>query len=249
LPDEYENVFDIGTHREPFLDLKMACFLLTTEEMRLKYKSQALPVDSSSSSHMIFLAESGNTRRSSAPQVKSWRSCYNFAKGSCHFAGKHVRLPFVGSSTSITSCFDIVHSDAVEILERAHMVNFNPSRTPVDTESKLGEDGDLISDSTLYQSLACSLQYLTFTRPDISYDVHQAGCPTTRRSTTGYCVFLDNNLLSWSSKRQPTLIRFSAYTEYCSVVSGVAETCWLRNLLRELHTPLSSTTLVYCENV
>ncbi|GKC71195.1 ribonuclease H-like domain-containing protein [Tanacetum coccineum] len=30
---------------------------------------------------------------------------------------------------------------------------------------------------------------------------------------------------------------------------GVAETCWLRNLLHELHTPLSSAMLVYCDNV
>ncbi|GKB39231.1 ribonuclease H-like domain-containing protein [Tanacetum coccineum] len=48
-----------------------------------------------------------------------------------------------------------------EILERAHMVNCNPSRTPVDTESKLGADGDPVSDPTLYRSLAGSLQYLT----------------------------------------------------------------------------------------
>ncbi|GJX77739.1 ribonuclease H-like domain-containing protein [Tanacetum coccineum] len=33
------------------------------------------------------------------------------------------------------------------------------------------------------------------------------------------------------------------------VANAVAETCWLRNLLRELHTPLSSATLVYCDNV
>nr|GEV51949.1 ribonuclease H-like domain-containing protein [Tanacetum cinerariifolium] len=32
-------------------------------------------------------------------------------------------------------------------------------------------------------------------------------------------------------------------------VNAVAETCWLRNLLRELHTPLSSPTLVYCDNI
>nr|GEZ33601.1 retrotransposon protein, putative, unclassified [Tanacetum cinerariifolium] len=45
------------------------------------------------------------------------------------------------------------------------------SRTPIDTESKLGVDGDSVSDPTLYRSLAGSLQYLTFTRPDISYAV------------------------------------------------------------------------------
>ncbi|GKC83805.1 ribonuclease H-like domain-containing protein [Tanacetum coccineum] len=63
------------------------------------------------------------------------------------------------------------------------------------------------------------------------------------------CVFLGNNLLSWSSKRQPTLSRSSAEAEYHGVANAVAETCWLHNLLRELHTPLSSTTLVYCDNV
>ncbi|GKB91604.1 ribonuclease H-like domain-containing protein [Tanacetum coccineum] len=155
---------------------------------------------------------------------------------------------------------------ATEILELAHMVNCNPSRTPVVTDSKLGDDGDPVFDPTLYWSLAGSLQYLTFTRPDISYAVQQlcsssttylvaysdadwVGCPTTRRSTSPYCVFPSNNLLSWSSKRQPTLSHSSAEAEYRGVVNAIAETCWLKNLLRELHTPLSSATLVYCDNV
>ncbi|GJW67107.1 ribonuclease H-like domain-containing protein [Tanacetum coccineum] len=171
---------------------------------------------------------------------------------------------------------DSVHPDYkkydVEILDRAHMVNCNPSRTPIDTESKLGSDGDPVSDPTLYRSLAGSLQYLTFTRPDISYvvqkvclymhdprephflafkrilryvrgtldyglqlfsssttdvvaysDADWAGCLTTRRSTSGYCVFLGNNLLSWSSKRQPTLSRSSAEAEYRGVANAVAD--------------------------
>ncbi|GJZ29747.1 ribonuclease H-like domain-containing protein, partial [Tanacetum coccineum] len=60
-----------------------------------------------------------------------------------------------------------------EILDRAHMDNCNPSRTHIDTESKLGSDGDPVSDSTMYRSLAGSLQYLTFTHLDISYAVQQ----------------------------------------------------------------------------
>ncbi|GJS81443.1 ribonuclease H-like domain-containing protein, partial [Tanacetum coccineum] len=46
-------------------------------------------------------------------------------------------------------------------------------QTPIDTESKLESDGDPVSDPTLYRSLAGSLQYLTFTQPDISYAVQQ----------------------------------------------------------------------------
>ncbi|GKA55636.1 ribonuclease H-like domain-containing protein, partial [Tanacetum coccineum] len=187
---------------------------------------------------------------------------------------------------------------AEEILERAHMQHCNPCKTPVDTESKLGSDGDPVSDPTLYRSLAGALQYLTFTRPDISYVVQQiclymhdprdpyftalkrilryvrgtidhglqlyvsstsqltaytdadwAGCPVTRRSTSGYCVFLSDNLLSWSVKRHVTLSHFSAEAEYRGVANVVAETVWIRNLLLELHTPLSTATLVYYDNV
>ncbi|GKA67513.1 ribonuclease H-like domain-containing protein, partial [Tanacetum coccineum] len=129
---------------------------------------------------------------------------------------------------------------------------------------------DIVGSLTDIIRLAEALQYLTFTRPDISYAVQQvclfmhdprephfsalkrilryvcgtltsglqlyssttsslvaysdadwAGCPTTQRSTYGYWV----------------------------VANAVAETCWLRNLLRELHTPLSTATIVYCDNV
>nr|GEX18786.1 ribonuclease H-like domain-containing protein [Tanacetum cinerariifolium] len=45
------------------------------------------------------------------------------------------------------------------------------------------------------------------------------------------------------------LSRSNAEAEYRGVAYDVADTCWLRNLLRELHTPLSSATLVYCDNV
>ncbi|GJV48647.1 ribonuclease H-like domain-containing protein [Tanacetum coccineum] len=62
---------------------------------------------------------------------------------------------------------------AMKLLEWAHMANCNPTWTLVDTESKLGCDGDPVSDPTLYCSLAGGLQYLTFTPPDISYAVQK----------------------------------------------------------------------------
>jgi hypothetical protein len=190
---------------------------------------------------------------------------------------------------------------ACDILERAGMADCKPCTTPVDTQGKLSEaEGPLLGpqDSTAYRSLAGALQYLTFTRPDITYAVQQlclhmhaprephlaamkrllrylrgtigyglllsrsssadlvvytdadwAGCPDTRRSTSGYAVFLGSNLVSWSSKRQPVVSRSSTEAEYRAVANGVAEAAWLRQLLAELHRPLARSSLVYCDNV
>nr|GEY17754.1 ribonuclease H-like domain-containing protein [Tanacetum cinerariifolium] len=95
---------------------------------------------------------------------------------------------------------------ALQLLDRGHMANCNPTQTPVGTESKLGSDEDLVSDPSLYRSLAGGL-------------------------------------------RQHTVSRSSEEAIYRGISNAVAETAWLRNLLRELHTPLLSATLVYCKNV
>nr|GEU55254.1 NBS-containing resistance-like protein [Tanacetum cinerariifolium] len=72
------------------------------------------------------------------------------------------------------------------------------------------------------------------TSQHIAYsDTDLADYPATRRSTSGNCVFLGDNLLTWSSKRHDTLSRFSAEAEYHGVANVVAETSWIRNLLLE----------------
>jgi hypothetical protein len=80
-------------------------------------------------------------------------------------------------------------------------------------------------------------------------DVDWAGYPDTRWSTSGYAMFLGDNLVSWSSKRQPVVSHSSAKAEYRAMANGVAEAVWLRQLLHELHSPLPMSTLVFCDNV
>ncbi|XP_035838982.1 uncharacterized mitochondrial protein AtMg00810-like [Helianthus annuus] len=166
---------------------------------------------------------------------------------------------FLGISVARTgnTLFLSQQSYTKDIIHRAGMDACKPAATPVDTQSKLSSVPDSpYDDPTTYRSLAGALQYLTFTRPDITYAVQQicmhmhspcqahwnalkriirylqgtvdyglhlssssalpiraytdadwAGCPETRRSTSGYCVYLGDNLVSWSSKRQSTIAR------------------------------------------
>ncbi|KAK4372584.1 hypothetical protein RND71_007968 [Anisodus tanguticus] len=188
---------------------------------------------------------------------------------------------------------------AAEIIERDVMSSCKSTSTPVDAKPNLSAAaGAPYEDPTRYRSLAGAFQYLTFTKPDITYAIQQVcffmhdprvehmnaikriiryiqgtldyglhlyhsststlvsytdadwgGCPDTRRSTSGYCMFLGSNLVSWSAKRQATLSRSSAEAEYRGVANVVSESCWLRNLLLEVHCLIQKATLVYCDNI
>ncbi|XP_062188924.1 uncharacterized mitochondrial protein AtMg00810-like [Phragmites australis] len=126
------------------------------------------------------------------------------------------------------------------------MSTCNPCTTPIEAHSKLATAACTpVSNPILYRSFAGALQYLTFTRLDITHDVQHvclhmhdpreqhfllikrilryvkgtlghglqlscspshdlviysnadwAGCPDTRKSTSGYYVFLNDNLIS-----------------------------------------------------
>ncbi|KAJ9539514.1 hypothetical protein OSB04_032247 [Centaurea solstitialis] len=95
-------------------------------------------------------------------------------------------------------------------------------------------------------------------------DADWAGCPNTRRSTSGFCVYLGDNLVSWSLNGSMfdalnqnmynfgvinVVSRLSAEAEYRGIANVVAEAAWLRNLLLELSCPLSRATVVFCDNV
>ena len=145
-----------------------------------------------------------------------------------------------------------------DLLVKAEMIDAKPCDTSCLPYNRLlKEDGAPYSNPSLYRSLVGALQYLTFTRPDIAFSVHQvsqfmqnpivshftavksilsylkgtmqfgisytrgnlqlkafsdadwAGDPNDRRSTTGMVVFLGNNPISWSSKKQQTISRSS----------------------------------------
>ncbi|GJT31446.1 ribonuclease H-like domain-containing protein [Tanacetum coccineum] len=158
-----------------------------------------------------------------------------------------------------------------EILEWARMKNCNLCWTPVDTESKLRPDGDPVTDSILYRSLAGAHQYITFTRADLSYVVQQVclymhdprephfnALKRILRYVSGSVdyglqlhVSFTTQVTAYTSLIGLVTLLLDAlhHAEYHGVANVVAETAWIRNLLRELHTPLCTATLVYYDNV
>ena len=65
-------------------------------------------------------------------------------------------------------------------------------------------------------------------------DADHAGCKVTRKSTSGVCVFLGNNLVVWSSRKQTVVVWSVGEATYRAIDQGVIEIMWLVSLFFEL---------------
>ncbi|KAK6119995.1 hypothetical protein DH2020_046235 [Rehmannia glutinosa] len=80
------------------------------------------------------------------------------------------------------------------------------------------------------------------------YDADWASCPTTRRSVTGFCIFLGSSLLSWKTKKQTTVSRSSAEAEYRALSTTVCEILWLSYLADDFHVSIPKPIPLLCDN-
>ncbi|WJZ95069.1 hypothetical protein VitviT2T_013864 [Vitis vinifera] len=83
---------------------------------------------------------------------------------------------FLGIEISQTS--DGLHLSqshyALTILERANMVDCKPMSTPLEAKTRTSSNEVLLEDPSYFRGLVGALQYLTLTRPDLSYSVNNA---------------------------------------------------------------------------
>ncbi|KAL0331756.1 UNVERIFIED_CONTAM: Retrovirus-related Pol polyprotein from transposon RE2 [Sesamum angustifolium] len=75
-----------------------------------------------------------------------------------------------------------------------------------------------------------------------------AGCLDTRRSLTGFCIFLGHAPISWKTKKQATVSKSTAEAEYRSLASTVCELTWIDYLLQDLGISLKKPITLFCDN-
>ncbi|KAI3688864.1 hypothetical protein L2E82_46759 [Cichorium intybus] len=79
-------------------------------------------------------------------------------------------------------------------------------------------------------------------------DADWAKCMGTRRSVTGYCVYLGSSLISWKSKKQDTVSRSSTESEYRALGSVACEVIWVLKILYDLGIKKMLPVMVFCDN-
>ncbi|RVW76736.1 Retrovirus-related Pol polyprotein from transposon RE2 [Vitis vinifera] len=142
---------------------------------------------------------------------------------------------------------------ALDILEETGMLDCKPVDTPMDPNVKLvpgqgeplGDPGRYRRTRSHWDAVIRILRYIKSTPGQgvlyenrghtqvVGYtDADWAGSPTDRRSTSGYCVFIGGNLISWKSKKQDVVARSSAEAEYRAMALATCELIWLRHLLQ-----------------
>jgi len=73
-------------------------------------------------------------------------------------------------------------------------------------------------------------------------------CNFTRRSTIGFCIYMESTLISWKTKKQSDVSRSSSEVEYRPLASAACELQWIMILLQELQINTSDSANLFYNN-
>ncbi|CAH9081477.1 unnamed protein product [Cuscuta epithymum] len=69
------------------------------------------------------------------------------------------------------------------------------------------------------------------------------------RSQHGFAIYYGGNLISWASKKQHVVAKYSTEAEYRAIAFTSTELIWIQQLLRELQAPLHIPPILLCDNL
>ncbi|GJZ79775.1 retrovirus-related pol polyprotein from transposon TNT 1-94 [Tanacetum coccineum] len=143
------------------------------------------------------------------------------------------------------------------LVTHAGLLDTKPLATSTDPTVKLTMDtGDPISDPTIYKTLICEVILNSRSFFPAKNNLHLttyyysdwASCPFSRRSVTGYGIFLGSSLISWQSKKKIVVSRSSTEGEYKALADSTCEVTWLQCLLKEFKVNVPTPILMMCDN-
>ena len=79
-------------------------------------------------------------------------------------------------------------------------------------------------------------------------DLDWDGNPDDKKSTLGYAFNIGTGVVSWSSKKLPTVSLSSTEAEYKALFNATCEVVWLRRILEDISKKKMNPTVLKCDN-
>ncbi|KAL0543679.1 hypothetical protein IC582_018781 [Cucumis melo] len=177
----------------------------------------------------------------------------------CKLAKQHA-LSFPNSASLCDKPFGLIHSDIWGPAPCAteYGIDYEETFTPVARMTSVrsllaiaaAKQWPLLQMDVKNAFLNGTLSEEVYMKPPsgITPPPQKAGDPTDQRSTTGYCLYLGDALISWRSKKQSVVSRSSTESEYRALTDATSELLWLRWLLTDMGGPQTSPTILHCDN-